>query len=68
MSPYEWKILEWDENPQTNIYKKHIAASVKERAQTLLVPLEEICKHVLCNKHIQNHLLLVFQTDKLYWA
>ena len=42
MSPYEWKILEWDENPQTNIYKKHIAASVKERAQTLLVPLEEI--------------------------
>ena len=32
--------------------KKHIDASVKERPQTLLVPLEEICKHALCNKHI----------------
>ena len=32
--------------------KKHIDASVKERPQTLLVPSEEICKHVLCNKHI----------------
>ena len=33
-------------------YKKHIDASVKERSQALLVPSEEICKHVLCNKHI----------------
>ena len=32
--------------------KKHIDASVKERPQTLLVPSEEICKRVLCNKHI----------------
>ena len=37
---------------KTNIYKKHIDASVKERPQTLLVPSEEICKRVLCNKHI----------------
>ena len=35
----------------TNFYKKHIDASVKERPQTLLVPSEEICKRVLCNKH-----------------
>ena len=34
------------------IYKKHIDASVKERPQTLLVPIEEICKRVLCIKHI----------------
>ena len=34
------------------IYKKHIDASVKERPQTLIVPSEEICKRVLCNKHI----------------
>ena len=34
------------------IYKKHIDASVKERPQTPLVPSEEICKPVLCNKHI----------------
>ena len=33
-------------------YKKHIDASVKERPQTRLVPSEEICKRVLCNKHI----------------
>ena len=33
-------------------YKKHIDASVKERPQTLRVPSEEFCKHVLCNKHI----------------
>ena len=32
--------------------KKHIDASVKERPQTLLVFSEEICKRVLCNKHI----------------
>ena len=32
--------------------KKHIDASVKERPQTLPVPSEEICKRVLCNKHI----------------
>ena len=32
--------------------KKHIDASVKERPQTPLVPSEEICKRVLCNKHI----------------
>ena len=35
-----------------NYYKKHLDASVKERSQTLLVPSEEICKRVLCNKHI----------------
>ena len=45
------------------VYKKHIDASVKERPQTLLVPSEEICKRVLCNKHILHYLL--FQTDKL---
>ena len=43
--------------------KKQINASVKERPQTLLVPSEEICKRVLWNKHIEDHLL--FQTDKL---
>ena len=32
--------------------KKHLDASVKERPQTLLVPSEQICKRVLCNKHI----------------
>ena len=33
--------------------KKHIInASVKERPQTLLVPSEDFCKRVLCNKHI----------------
>ena len=32
--------------------KKLINASVKERPQTLLVPSEENCKCVLCNKHI----------------
>ena len=32
--------------------KKHIDASVKERPHTPLVPSEEICKRVLCNKHI----------------
>ena len=32
--------------------KKHIGANVKEWPQTLLVPSEEICKRVLCNKHI----------------
>ena len=32
--------------------KKHIDASVKERSQPLLVPSEEICKRILCNKHI----------------
>ena len=37
---------------RTNKYKKHLDASVKERPQTLLVPSEEICKRVLCNKHI----------------
>ena len=36
----------------TFIDKKHIDASVKERPQTPLVPSEEICKRVLCNKHI----------------
>ena len=35
-----------------SFYKKHLDASVKERPQTLLVPSEEICKQVLCNKHI----------------
>ena len=35
-----------------DIHKKHIDASVKERPQTLLVPSEEMCKCVLCNKHI----------------
>ena len=39
-------------NDHLNIYKKRIDASVKERPQTLLVPSEEICKRVLCNKHI----------------
>ena len=43
------------------MYKKHIDASVKERPQTPLVPSEEICKRVLCNKNIQHH--LNFQTD-----
>ena len=38
--------------PPNMKYKKHIDASVKERPQTLLVPSEEICKRVLCNKHI----------------
>ena len=37
-------------NQESN--EKHIDASVKERPQTLLVPSEEICKRVLCNKHI----------------
>ena len=32
--------------------KKHLDASVKERPQTLLIPSEQICKRVLCNKHI----------------
>ena len=32
--------------------KKHIDASVKERPQALLIPSEEICKRVLCNKYI----------------
>ena len=36
----------------TIVDKKHIDASVKERPQTPLVPSEEICKPVLCNKHI----------------
>ena len=36
----------------TKMNKKHIDASVKKRPQTLLVPSEEICKRVLCNKHI----------------
>ena len=35
-----------------NAYKKHIDANVKERSQTLLASSEEICKRVLCNKHI----------------
>ena len=30
----------------TDIYKKHLDASVKERPQTLLVPSEQICKRV----------------------
>ena len=34
------------------VNKKHIDKSVKKRSQTLLVPWEEICKRVLCNKHI----------------
>ena len=34
-----------------NNKKKHIDTSIKERPQTLLVPSEEICRHVLCNKH-----------------
>ena len=38
--------------PRINAYKKRLDASVKERPQTLLVPSEEICKRVLCNKHI----------------
>ena len=42
--------------------KKHINASVKQRPQTLIVPLEEICERVLCNKHRKHHLL--FQTEK----
>ena len=49
-------------NSHININKKHLDASVKEWPQTLLVPLEQICKRVLCNKYIQHHLL--FQTDK----
>ena len=32
--------------------KKHTDASVKERPHIPLVPSEEICKRVLCNKHI----------------
>ena len=32
--------------------KKHIEANVKERPQTPLVPSEETCTRVLCNKHI----------------
>ena len=34
------------------INKKHIDASIRERPQSLLFSSEEICKHVLCNKHI----------------
>ena len=45
------------------LYNQHTDASVKERPQTLLVPSEEICMRILCNKHIKHHLL--FQTDKL---
>ena len=41
--------------------KKHIDASIKEQPQTLLIRSEEICKPVLCNKHILHHIL--FQTD-----
>ena len=37
---------------ESSTNKKHIDASVKERPQTLIVPSEEICKRVLCNKHI----------------
>ena len=44
-------IMTW--NNHKSFYKQeHIDASVKERPQTLLVPSEEICKRVLCNKHI----------------
>ena len=46
----------------TYIYKKHIDASVKDYGRNP-VPSGEICKRVLCNKHIEHHLL--FQTDKL---
>ena len=66
-----WSVEQWKTNNEffinsfvfvKLIYKKHIDASVKERPQTLIVPSEEICKGVLCNKHINHHLL--FQTDK----
>ena len=45
-------ILNPEKDLLQNNYKKHIDASVKERPQILLVPSEEICKPVLCNKHI----------------
>ena len=56
-----WSVEQWKTNNEffinsfvfvKFIYKKHIDASVKERPQTLIVPSEEICKRVLCNKHI----------------
>ena len=40
------------ENGYFSKNKKHIDTSVKERPQTPLAPSKEICKRVLCNKHI----------------
>ena len=38
------------------------------RPKTLLVPLEEICKRVLCNEHIQHHLLIVRREIPLFFG
>ena len=32
-SPYEWKILEWDENPQTNFYIRLCEQEMLNRVQ-----------------------------------
>ena len=52
-----WNMGESENNRPVSFYKyptrnTSFDASVKERPQTLLVPSEEIFKHVLCNKHV----------------
>ena len=47
-----WNVTSTVNSMYILLYKKHIDASVKERPQTLLVPSEQSCKRVLCNKHI----------------